>query len=68
MSNKSEVIRRLNEAKSEANRFIEKADAAIDSVDTAGKDYYSDRKYAAAKRASLDLSATLADLRRSLYR
>lgn len=68
MSKKSEVIARLLEAEEEAKRFSLRCRTAIESVDTAGKEYYQNRDFAAAKRASLDLSRSLSKLRSSLYK
>ena len=67
MNPKDEVISRLVHAKAEAERFLSAVDMAIQSVDVAGKQYYSDREFAAAKRASLDLSRKLVCLRKSLF-
>jgi hypothetical protein len=67
MSTKNEVINRLIEAKTEAEIFLERCEMAIKSVN-ASESYYRDRDFSAAKRASLDLSRSLAKLRSSLYR
>jgi hypothetical protein len=64
----------LHEAKGEAQRFIKKADAAIEHLTAAraeqkrsGYAYWSGsvKEFAAAKRSSMDLTRVLADLRRT---
>lgn len=52
----------LRVAIAEAKRFLSKANVALDHIE-AGNDY--DRKFSAsAKRASMDLTRVLADMRR----
>lgn len=58
--------KRLIDAMYEENRFIGKAQAAADEIEA--EDEYTNKQFAAAKRASMDLTRALADLRRSPYR
>jgi len=55
----------IKEAIDEARRFIERAEVALDGM--IGVDYYhGGRENAMMKRASLDLSITLAQIRKPL--
>jgi vacuolar-type H+-ATPase subunit H len=55
----------IREAINEARRFIERAEVALDGM--IGVDYYhGGRENAMMKRASLDLSITLAQIRKPL--
>jgi hypothetical protein len=59
---------RLNTAILEAERFLKKAKIAKKEIPWSdGGFIYQSRKAAACKRASLDLTMALADLRRSDY-
>ena len=61
-------IRKLDEiedAINEAVRFIQKARAAHASLKTEVESFYRSSSYAAAKRASLDLTRALAKMRRA---
>jgi hypothetical protein len=58
-------VDRLRNAVFEASRFITRATIAADNIE-AGDD--AAPEYAAAKRSSMDLTRSLAALRKSLYR
>lgn len=60
-------LRRLADAKEEAIRFIGKADVAIAALTQGDGVYWDKRATAAAKRASMDLTRALADVRRNPY-
>lgn len=51
----------------EARRFIEKAQAARDALASKQESTYHSPSFAAAKRASMDLTRALANVRRSPY-
>lgn len=54
----------LENAVCEARRFIEKAQAASTALITKQESTYHSPSFAAAKRASMDLTRALADVRR----
>jgi len=58
-------VERYEAALAEARRFVFKADAAI--VEIKDDDGYGNVHQAAAKRASMDLTRALANLRKSPY-
>jgi len=60
-------VKRLRDAVFEAQRFIQRANKAADQIEEGNADWYRHPEFAAAKRASLDLSRSLAELRSSLY-
>ena len=53
----------LREAVKEARRFIVKADKAFTALENSNSDYYC-AEYAAAKRASMDLTKSLPKVRK----
>ena len=58
-------IIRLQLAKAEALRFIEKADKAIEDL---GKNHYhSSKPFAAAKRAAIDTASAMHDINKSRF-
>lgn len=57
----------LDTAICEARRFIEKAQAARDALASKQESTYHSPSFAAAKRASMDLTRALANVRRSPY-
>jgi hypothetical protein len=57
-------VDKLSAAISEAMRFYTKAQRARTLLDTRAEDAYRSYSYAAALRASLDLSAALVNLRK----
>lgn len=65
MDPKSEILNRLTRSLTEARRFMDATNAAMKSI---GREphYYGNRDLAAAKRASLDLTRSLAALRKPL--
>jgi flagellar hook-basal body complex protein FliE len=67
MTTKDTALSRIDEAMTEASRFLKKAKEAKAQFKAGNEDTYHSKSYAAAKRASMDLTRTLAALRRSLY-
>ncbi len=61
------IIVKLDFAIFEAERFIKKAKEAQKALKAGTEDSYRSKSFAAAKRASLDLSSSLATLRHSNY-
>ncbi|MCK5431310.1 MAG: hypothetical protein KAJ03_01130 [Gammaproteobacteria bacterium] len=57
-------IKAYQDSIKEAERYIEKANAAIDHLESEGYARYQSRKNASAKRASMDLSNALVEVRR----
>jgi hypothetical protein len=64
MSDQALVIRRLEQAISEALRFLDSANAALEAFEKGSETTFHSPSFAAAKRASLDLTRELARLRR----
>jgi len=60
----SMTVEKLATAIDEANRFIERAVAAKNSVDDGNWHDFDYTKTAAAKRSSMDLTRALAELRK----
>lgn len=60
-------ISRLEAAIVEAKRFIDRAEAAVEDIRAKDGYYYSTVNTAAAKRASMDLTRALADVRRNRH-
>jgi hypothetical protein len=60
-------VRLLRKARDQANHFIEKADDALRSGQGPLNGEMYRPYYAAAKRASMDLTRALADVRRNPY-
>lgn len=58
-------LEEIEEAINEAMRFIQKARVAHASLKTEVESFYHSSSYAAAKRASLDLTRALAKMRRA---
>lgn len=58
-------LEEIEEAINEAVRFIQKARIAHGSLKTEVESFYHAPSYAAAKRASLDLTKSLAQMRRA---
>ena len=61
-------MRQLRHALDEAKRFQRCAEAAINAYESETGNAYRCVEYAAAKRASMDLTRALVPLRRSVYR
>ena len=62
------VRQRVENARNEAERFLNKANDFLNHRDNSGSWIYRNGKsFAAAKRASMDLSNALVDVRRSPY-
>ena len=57
------ILDRMSDAKSEAQRFIKKCDAAREAFIEGRGDTYYCAAYAAAKRSSLDLTRALSYMR-----
>lgn len=66
MSPKTKILARMNDSIAEAERFLRFAKVARCSIDIS-EHYHGDRNLAQAKRASLDLSRSLAELRKPLW-
>lgn len=64
LSRDQKRIDNIKTAISEAQRFIEKAQAACDALASKQESTYHSPSFAAAKRASMDLTRALADVRR----
>jgi len=60
-------VNRLRNAVFEANRFISRAQKAADQIELGEVIGATHLEFAAAKRASMDLSRALSELRKSLY-
>ena len=65
MSVNEKYIDNLNAAIREAERFIEKAELAVERIKSEGGYYYSAKEVASAKRASMDLTRSLVSVRSS---
>ena len=59
-------IKVYQESIKEAERYIDKANAAIQHLESEGYARYQSRKNASAKRASMDLTNALVEVRRVL--
>ena len=57
------ILDRIDDAKSEAQRFIQKCDAASEAFIEGRGDTFYCAAYAAAKRSSLDLTRALSYMR-----
>ena len=55
---------RLQTSISEAKRFLERAEKLERRWDSAGREYWLPKEQGAVKRSSMDLTRSLADLRR----
>jgi lipid II:glycine glycyltransferase (peptidoglycan interpeptide bridge formation enzyme) len=64
---KEKATSRLDAAITEAERFLKKAKLARVKFKPGDEDTYHSSSFASAKRASMDLTRTLSDLRKSLY-
>jgi hypothetical protein len=58
---------RLVAAAAEAERFLERAHVAMEEIRDKEMSFLGSPKSAAAKRASMDLTRALADVRRNTY-
>jgi len=63
MSEQARAIRRLERAISEAMRFLDSANIAMDALEKGSETTFRSPSFAAAKRSSLDLTRELARLR-----
>jgi hypothetical protein len=61
------AIERLTDSINEAERFLDKAKIAKLRIESNQESSYNSKSFAAAKRASLDLSRLLVILRKSLF-
>jgi len=58
------TIEKINKSVLEARRFLKKADEAIKRIKSEGEYFYCSKETGAVKRASMDLSRELVNLRR----
>lgn len=61
-------LKQLRDAVDEAKRFQARAEAAIVAIEAKTGDAYRCTEFAAARRASMDLTRVLAQMRKSIYR
>jgi hypothetical protein len=59
------TLKQVNDCVKEAHRFLDKARAVVQRVDENETAFYGCKETAALRRASLDLTRALADLRRA---
>ena len=67
MNVKERKIERLKAAIEDAKRFIAKANAAVSAFEKCEEPNHNSKSFASAKRASMDLSRSLADVRCNPY-
>ncbi len=59
-----ELIKRVEDTRREAMRFVDKCNKAVDKLKSDSSAYWRSKEMAACKRASLDLSSALVELRK----